>query len=187
VLGLENELGEETPHDNHIEEEEIPFKGPEFNGDTDLELVVYESDNNIGLGAIVANFHIASESGNKVDIAQMAQLATTGETEHDQKIANELVSLIKEQYEAQGSGIKKPFRGPSAKQLKASEQQTWASNANSKPNMTKGPHPKVRIGRCPTAVLKVNSVEAFVYFDLGLRTRCYITRFHLGYRDKTHS
>jgi hypothetical protein len=73
----------------------------------------------------------------------MAQLATTGETEHDQKIANELVSLIKEQYEARGSGIKKPFCGPSAKQLKASEQQTWASNANSKPNMTKGPHPKV--------------------------------------------
>jgi hypothetical protein len=86
-----------------------------------LELVVYESDNNIGSGAIVANFHIASETGNKVDIVQMAQLATTGETGHDQKIANELVSSIKEQYEAQGSGIKKPFHGPSAKHLKASE------------------------------------------------------------------
>jgi hypothetical protein len=86
-----------------------------------LELVIYESDDNIGSGAIVANFHIASESGDEVDIIQMAQLATTGETEHDQKIANELVSSIKEQYEARGSGIKKPFCGPSAKQLKASE------------------------------------------------------------------
>jgi hypothetical protein len=90
ALGLENELGEETPHDNHIEEEEIPFEGPEFDGDTNLELVIYESDNNIGSGAIVANFHITSKSGNEVDIAHMAQLATTGETECDQKIANEL-------------------------------------------------------------------------------------------------
>jgi hypothetical protein len=100
ALGLENEPGEETPHDDCIEEEEIPFKGPEFNGDADLELVVYKSDNNIGSGAIT------SESGNEVDIVQMAQLATTGETERDQKIANELVSSIKEQYEARGSGIK---------------------------------------------------------------------------------
>jgi hypothetical protein len=143
VLGLENELGEETPRDDCIEEEEIPFEGPEFDGDANLELVIYESDDNISLGAIVANFQIASKSGDEVDIAQMAQLATTGETEHDQKIANELVSSIKEQYEARGSGIQKPFRRPSAKQLKASEQQMWASNANSKPNMTKGPHPNV--------------------------------------------
>jgi hypothetical protein len=40
-------------------------------------------------------------------------------------------------------------------------------NANSKPNITKGPHPKVQIGRCPTAILKVNGVEAFVCFNLG--------------------
>jgi hypothetical protein len=143
MLGLENEPGEETPRDDRIEEEEIPFEGPEFEGDADLELVVYESDDNIGLGAIVANFHITSESSDEVDIVQMAQLATTGETERDQKIANELVSSIKEQYEARGSGIKKPIHGPSAKQLKASEQQRWALNANSKPNMTKGPHLKV--------------------------------------------
>jgi hypothetical protein len=167
ALGLENEPGEETPHDDCIEEEEIPFEGPEFDGDANLELVIYESDDNIGSGAIVANFHIASESGNEVDIVQMAQLATTGETERNQKITNELVSSIKEQYEARGSGIKKPFRGPSAKQLKASEQQMWALNANLKPNMAKGPHPKVQIGRCPTAVLKVNGVEAFVCFDSG--------------------
>jgi hypothetical protein len=73
ALGLENELGEETPHDDCIKEE-IPFEGPEFDGDADLELVVYESDDNIGLGAIVTNFHIASKSGNEVDIVQMAQL-----------------------------------------------------------------------------------------------------------------
>jgi hypothetical protein len=97
-LGLET--GEETPCDNRIEEEEIPFKGPEFNGDANLELVVYESDNNIGSRATITNFHITSKSGDKVDIAQMAQLATTGETECDQKITNELVSSIKEQCEA---------------------------------------------------------------------------------------
>jgi hypothetical protein len=92
ALGLENEPGEETPHDDHIEEEEIPFEGPEFDGDADLDLVIYESEDNISLGAIVTNFHIASESSDEVDIAQMAQLATTGETECNQKITNELVS-----------------------------------------------------------------------------------------------
>jgi hypothetical protein len=33
--------------------------------------------------------------------------------------------------------------------------------------MTKGPHQKVRIRQCPTAVLKVNGVNAFVCFDSG--------------------
>jgi hypothetical protein len=131
------------------------------------ELLVTESDDNIGSGAIIANFHITSESGDEVDIAQVAQLATTGETEHDQKITNELVSSIKEQYKTQGSGIKTPFCRPSAKQLKANEQQTWALNANLKPNMTKGPHQKVQIGCCPTAILKVNGIDAFVCFNLG--------------------
>jgi hypothetical protein len=97
----------------------------------------------------------------------VAQLATTGETKCNQKIANELVSSIKEQYEMRGSGIKTPFCGPSAKQLKANEQQTWALNANLKPNMTKGPHQKVRIRCCPTAGLKVNGVNAFICFDSG--------------------
>jgi hypothetical protein len=58
-------------------------------------------------------------------------------------------------------------RGQPCKQLKAYEQQMWASNANSKPNMTKGPHQKVRIGCCPTAVLKVNGVNTFICFNLG--------------------
>jgi hypothetical protein len=97
----------------------------------------------------------------------VAQLATTSETKHDQKIANELVSSIKEQYEMRGSSIKTPFCGPSAKQLKANEQQTWASNTNSKPNMMKGPHQKVWIRCCPTAVLKVNGVDTFICFDSG--------------------
>jgi hypothetical protein len=97
----------------------------------------------------------------------VAQLATTGKTERDQKITNKLVSSIKEQYETWGSGIKTPFCRPSAKQLKANEQQMWASNANLKPNMTKGPHQKVWVGHCPTAILKVNGVDAFICFDLG--------------------
>jgi hypothetical protein len=167
ALGIGAERGEETSPDGHVEEEEIPFEGLEFDGDADIEFANPESDDNIGSGAIVANFHIVSESDNEVDIAQVAQLATTGETKRNQKITNELVSSIKEQYETQGSGIKTPFCGPSAKQLKANEQQTWASNTNSKPNMTKGPHQKVRIGRCPTAVLKVNGVDAFICFDSG--------------------
>jgi hypothetical protein len=99
ALGFRAEPGEETSPDRHDKEEEIPFEGPEFDGDAD-----YESNNNTGSRAIVTNFHIASESGDKVDIAQVAQLATTGETERDQKIANKLVSSIKEQYKTRGQG-----------------------------------------------------------------------------------
>jgi hypothetical protein len=164
ALGFGAELREETSPDRHDEEEEIPF---EFEGDANIEFADYESDNNTGSGAIVTNFHITSKSSNEVDIAQVAQLATTGKMEHNQKIANKLVSSIKEQYETWGSGIKAPFHGPSAKQLKATEQQTWASNVNLKPNMTKGPHQKVQVGCCPTAVLKANGVDAFICFDLG--------------------
>jgi hypothetical protein len=167
ALGIGAERGEETSPDGHDKEEEIPFEGLKFDGDADIEFADPESDDNIGSGAIITNFHIVSESDDEVDIAQVAQLATTGETKCDQKIANELVSSIKEQYETWGSGIKTPFRGPSAKQLKANEQQMWASNANLKPNMTKGPHQKVRIGRCPMAVLKVNGVNTFICFDSG--------------------
>jgi hypothetical protein len=123
VLGFGAEMGEETSPDGHDKEEEVPFKGLEFDGDADIEFADFESDDNTGSGAIIANFHIVSESGDEVDIAQVAQLATTSETERDQKIANELVSSIKEQYETWGSGIKTPFCGPSAKQLKANEQQ----------------------------------------------------------------
>jgi hypothetical protein len=66
-----------------------------------------------------------------------------------------------------GERYKNPFCGPSAKQLEANEQQTWASNANLTPNMMKGPHQKVQIGCCPTAILKVNGVDAFICFDSG--------------------
>jgi hypothetical protein len=33
--------------------------------------------------------------------------------------------------------------------------------------MMKGPHQKVQIGCCPTAILKVNGVDAFICFNLG--------------------
>jgi hypothetical protein len=72
VLGFGAETGEETSPDGHDEEEEIPFEGLKFNGDADVEFADFESDDNTGSGAIVANFHIASESGDEVDIAQVA-------------------------------------------------------------------------------------------------------------------
>jgi hypothetical protein len=96
VLGIGAEMGEETSPDGHDEEEEVPFKQLEFDGDADIEFADFESDDNTGSGAIITNFHIISKSSDEVDIAQVAQLATTGETKHDQKIANELVSSIKE-------------------------------------------------------------------------------------------
>jgi hypothetical protein len=69
ALGIGAERGAETSPDGHDEEEEIPFKGLEFDGDANIEFADPESDNNIGSGAIVANFHIVSESDDEVDIA----------------------------------------------------------------------------------------------------------------------
>ena len=139
-MGYKSDQGEEDNPDRQDEEEEIPFEGQEYNGDTDIELADDDYDDHIGTGAI---FHTTHESGNeKISIAQVRQLATTSESESDQKIANELVSSIKEQYESQGSDIKTTFHGPSAQQLKTSNQKTWASNSNAKPNQSKGPHPK---------------------------------------------
>ena len=83
----------------------------------------------------------SSDEGEDESLAHLAALAITGEAESDEKLANDLISSIKDQYEARGSGLKPSFCGPSAKQLKASKQQVWASNANAKPNLTKGPHP----------------------------------------------
>ena len=168
AMGYESDQGEGENPDRQDEEEEIPFEGQEYDGDADIELADDDYDEHIGTGAIVASVHAACESGDeKTRIAQVAQLATTGESESDQKIANELVSSIKEQYESWGSGIKTTFCGPSAQQLKTSNQKTWASNSNAKPNQSKGSHPKTQIGHCPTAVLKINGVEALVCFDSG--------------------
>jgi hypothetical protein len=48
ALGFGAEPGEETSPDRHDKEEEIPFEGPEFDGDADVEFANYESDNNTG-------------------------------------------------------------------------------------------------------------------------------------------
>ena len=161
AMGYESDQGEGENPDRQDEEEEILFEGQEYNGNTDVELADNDYDEHISTGAIITSVHTARESGNeKTRITQVAQLATTGESESDQKIANELVSSIKEQYESWGGGIKTAFCGPSAQQLKTSNQKTWALNLNAKPNQSKGSHPKTRIGCCPT-------VEALICFDLG--------------------
>ena len=169
ALGIEpDQVEPETPEEPE-EEVENPFEGEEFDGEADVEIATSDFDDD-GIGAIVVGFHTVSKDGEEesdTEIANIAALATTGKTESDEKIANELVSSVKEQYETQGSGYKAPFRGPSAKQLKESQQQTWASNSNLKPNVTKGPHPRIRVGRCLTAVLKINGTDAFMCWDSG--------------------
>ena len=167
-MGYESDQGEEDNPNRQDKGKEIPFEGQEYDGNADVELANDDYNEHIGTGAIVTSIHTTHESGDKkISIAQVAQLATTSESESDQKITNKLVSSIKEQYESWGSGIKTTFRGPSAQQLKTSNQKTWASNLNVKPNQSKGPHPKTQIGCCPTAILKMNGIEALVCFDSG--------------------
>ena len=167
ALGIEPDQAKpETPEEPE-EEVKNPFEGEEFDGEADVEIATSNFDND-GIGAIIVGFPTVSQDGEEesdMDIANIAMLATTGKMESDEKLANELVSSSKEQYETWGSGYKAPFRGPSAKQLKESQQQTWASNSNSKPNVTKGPHPKVWVGRCLTVILKINGTDAFMCWD----------------------
>ena len=123
-MGYESYQGEEDNPNRQDEEEEIPFKGQEYDSDADIELTNNNYDKHIGTGVIIASVHATRESGNKkISITQVAQLATTSESKSNQKIANKLVSSIKEQYESWGSGIKTTFCGPSAQQLKTSNQQ----------------------------------------------------------------
>ena len=145
VLGIEEDQAEPETLQEPEEEVENPFEGEEFNSEAYAEIATSDFEDD-GIGAIVAGFHTISEDGDvkpDIEIANVTALATTGKSESDERIANDLVSSIKEQYETRGSGHKPPFRGPSAKQLKESQQKTWASNSNSKPNVTKGPHPRI--------------------------------------------
>ena len=170
VLEIEEDQVEPETLEEPEEEVKNPFEGREFDGEADAKITAGNFDDD-GIGAIMAGFHTISKDGEEesnMEIANIAMLATTGKMESNKKLANELVSLIKEQYETQGSGYKAPFRGPSAKQLKESQQKTWALNSNSKPNVTKGPHPKVRVGHCLTAVFKVNGTDAFMCWDSSL-------------------
>ena len=106
ALGIEPDQAEpETP-----EEVENPFEGKEFDGKADVEIATSDFDDN-GIGAIIAGFHTISKDGEEesdTDIANIAMLATTGKMESNKKLANELVSLIKEQYETWGVATKPP-------------------------------------------------------------------------------
>ena len=118
---------EPDPLETNEEEEETPFDGEDFKGDADAELAPSEYDDK-GMGAVVAGLHVVCESSNEGEdesLAHLAALAITGEAESNEKLANDLISSIKDRYEARGSGLKPSFHGPSAKQLKASEQQVW--------------------------------------------------------------
>ena len=101
----------ETPEEPE-EEVKHPFKGEEFNGEADAEIATSNFDED-GIGAIVAGFHTISEDDkgkSDTEVTNLAVLATTGETKTDEKLANELVSSIKEQYETRGSGYKPPSK-----------------------------------------------------------------------------
>ena len=128
ALGIEpDQVEPETPEEPE-EEVKNPFEGEEFNGEADAEITTSDFDDD-GIGAIMAGFHTISKDGEEesdTEIANIAMLATTGKMESNEKLTNELVSSIKEQYETRGSDYKAPFRGPSAKQLKESQQKTWA-------------------------------------------------------------
>jgi hypothetical protein len=109
ALGIGAEMGEETSPDRHNEEEEVPFEGLEFDGDANIEFANFESDNNTGSGAIVTNFHIISKSGDEVDIAQLAQLATTSETKCDQKNCKQASLLNQGAIQNTGERYKNPL------------------------------------------------------------------------------
>ena len=106
VLGIEEDQAEPETLQEPEEEVENPFEGE---ADTEIATSDFEDD---GIGAIVAGFHTISEDGDEkpdIEIANVTALATTGKSESNERIANGLVSSIKEQYETRGSGYKPPF------------------------------------------------------------------------------
>jgi len=130
--------------------DEDPFEGQDYDGDADIELADKEdTDEQFGEGAIVAGMHIVDDDDDDeynvmasihivdddededevVYMAAMAMSSKDRET-NDSRIAEELLTTIKGQYEERGSGIKPKPRGPSANQLWANSQKEWASNAN---------------------------------------------------------
>ena len=110
ALGIEpDQVEPETPEEPE-EEVENPFEGEEFDGKADAEIAASNFDDD-GIGAIMVGFHTISKDGEEesnTDIANIAMLATTGKMESDEKLANELVSSIKEQYETRGVATKPP-------------------------------------------------------------------------------
>jgi len=129
---------------------EDPFEGQDYDGDADIELADEEdTDEQFGEGAIVAGMHIINDDDDDeynvmasihivdndededevVYMAAMAMSSKDWETD-DSRIAEELLTTIKGQYEERGSRIKPKPRGPSANQLRANSQKEWASNAN---------------------------------------------------------
>jgi hypothetical protein len=69
-LDLELSQGRKLPLMDTMKRKKFPLKDRSLMAM--LMFANYESDDNTGSGAIVANFHIASKSGDKVDIAQVA-------------------------------------------------------------------------------------------------------------------
>src|SRR5271170_2638198 len=142
------------------------FEGEDYDGEPDIEVTQEEDDDTYGAGVAIANIHV--EDLDDEDDVTIAQLAATkvAETKGDSDIADELLKTVRAQYEERGSGMKAPLHGPSAKQLRADSQKVWASNPNIK-NPKDPTRSKIRRGRCLTAIVNVDGVEAFMCWDTG--------------------
>jgi hypothetical protein len=149
-------------------EVEEPFEGEDYDGNPDVELAQEDEEDDYGVGAIVANIHVVdSDSDNDDDKVVHLAAVTTSSVKDDRAIADELLRSVKTQYEERGSGMKIPIRGPSAKQLKVDSQKVWASNPNIKNPKDPTSSKILRRGRCLTAIVNVNGVDAFMCWDTG--------------------
>ena len=66
-----------------------------------------------------------------------------------------------------GEWLQSPLQRPFSQTAERKPTTDLVSNSNSKPNITKGPHPKVWVGCCLTVILKINGTDAFVCWDSG--------------------
>jgi hypothetical protein len=159
---------------------EEPFEGEDYDGEADVGFEPEDEDDN-GIGAVVATLHV-DDSDNDDDVMASIHViesdddddevvylaaATTSSAKDDRDIADELLRSVKTQYEERGSGMKVPIRGPSAKQLKVDSQKEWASNPNIKNPKDPTSSQIRRRGRCLTAIVNVNGVDAFMCWDTG--------------------
>jgi hypothetical protein len=105
------------------ETEETPFKGVDYDGETDPETPItdYKGEEE-GVGVIITSIHARDNiSDNQIleDSKSILQLAalTASDLKEDETVANKIIQSVKEDYELRGSGIAPRPCGPMSKQI----------------------------------------------------------------------
>jgi hypothetical protein len=106
----------------------------------------------------------------------MLAAMSASDSKDEEKLAEEIINSVKENYEQRGSGQKPKPRGPTAKQIQAEAQKGQAIISNVEGARPEGP--KGRQAQAPldvsgmVAYIKINGVEALACWDSASQLDC---------------